>query len=85
MPISGFIKSLKDKQGNYIFPETSSEAVYCPDGKTLEDKFTDIDLQLERIFYDIRFFGAKNDGVTDNSIIFNNIKNSNYIEISNGE
>lgn len=46
LTISGFVKPLKDKQGNYIFPETSSEAVYCPDGNTIENKFTEVSSQL---------------------------------------
>lgn len=40
MTISGSIKPLKDKAGNYIFPETSSEAVYCSDGTNIEQKLT---------------------------------------------
>lgn len=47
MAISGYIKPLKDKDGNYIFPETSSEAVYCSDGKTIENKLIDLDLVSE--------------------------------------
>lgn len=38
MAIEGRIIPLKDSDGGYIFPETSSQAVYCNDGKTIDEK-----------------------------------------------
>lgn len=42
MPITGTVKPLKDKQGNYIFPETGAEAVYYKDGRNMETVVTDV-------------------------------------------
>lgn len=78
MTISGFIKPLKDKLGNHIFPETSSEAVYCPDGKTIDQKFSDLNSQLEQMeknrltWVNVKSFGAKGDGKTDDTQAFKN-------------
>lgn len=38
MTLIGNIKPLIDKDGNYVFPETSVDAVYFPDGTTVSDK-----------------------------------------------
>lgn len=100
MAISGFVKPLKDKQGNYIFPETSSEAVYCPDGKTIEDKFSNIGSTLEQnkkqlnSVLNVKFppppiKNAIGDGITDdtesiNSCIVYAIKNKMSVYIPAG-
>lgn len=88
MAISGFVKPLKDKHGNYIFPETSSEAVYCPDGKTIEDKFSDINSRLDRVndietigYLKLKYkYGAKLDG-SDDTLAFQNALNDGNIII----
>ena len=36
--IVGKIRPLIDKDGNYVFPETSVDAVYFPDGTTISEK-----------------------------------------------
>lgn len=80
MPISGFVKPLRDKLGNYIFPETSSEAVYCPDGKTVEDKIIEVDSQLDKInnkigslTINVKWYGAKGDGINDDTNIIQSV------------
>lgn len=47
MGVLGKIKTLKDKAGNYIFPQTISNAVICKDGKNIDTKFSEFDSQLD--------------------------------------
>lgn len=47
MSILGKIKTLKDKTGNYIFPQTTSDAVICSDGKNIDTKFSEVNSQLD--------------------------------------
>lgn len=44
--IVGKIRPLIDKDGNYVFPETSVDAVYFPDGTTVSEKLD------ETVFFD---------------------------------
>lgn len=49
MSITGKIVSLKDKNGNNVFPISSSEAIYMNDGKTLEQNTNKINSDLTAI------------------------------------
>lgn len=61
--ITGKISLIKNKEKEIAFPVTSAEAVYMPDGKTTVNE------QLETMtnYLTYEMFGAKGDGITDDS------------------
>ena len=53
MPISGKISVLKDALDNNIFPETSSQAVYTEDGKTVQEELNRLEGLIEQNFQNV--------------------------------
>jgi hypothetical protein len=88
--LNGKIEKLKDNIGNYIFPITSSKCVYMADGTTSLDKtLTDIihqpalnaiSTQINDMAINVKTFGAKGDGIADDTQAFINM--FNYVSIN---
>lgn len=53
MPISGKIVVLKDSLDNNIFPETSSQAVYTEDGKTVQEELNRLEGLIDENFQNV--------------------------------